>query len=128
MSEFVTRGGRALQLRRLDKRETKRQVERFLGADRADGWQLTDAFDRLFDYCARGVVDDPPVDAFTDLPDFLQPDDGDGDPDRRRADWLRLVVLGDVQESILLAASVCGLALGYTVKQVRRLQTNLGRQ
>ena len=126
MSEFVTRGGRALQLRRLDKRETKRQVERFLAADRGDGFALADAFDRLFTYCARGVVDDPPADAFTDLPDFLQPDDGDLDPGRLRADWLRLVVLEDVQESILLAASVVGRTLGYTVKQVRRLQRNLG--
>ena len=123
---FTTRGGLVLHLRRLDKRETKRQVERFLAADRGDGFALADAFDRLFAYCARGVVADPPADAFTDLPDFLQP--GDGDPDRLRADWLRLVVLEDVQESILLAASVVGRTLGYTVKQVRRLQTNLGRQ
>ena len=39
---------------------------------------------------------------------------------------MRLVVLEDVQESILLAASVVGRTLGYTVKQVRRLQRNLG--
>ena len=123
-NRFTTRSGHTLRLRRLDKRKTQRQVERFLGADRGDGWQLADRFDRLFNYCARGVAADPPADAFLDLPDFLQP--GDLDPDRLRAEWLRLVVLGGVQESILLAASVVGLTLGYTVKRLRRLQKDLG--